>query len=357
MYKVLHIGPDATLQGGISSVIATYQANAEAFTKNGFALSFFSTYPFKGKKGFIKTIASTPAFLQAVQNSDLLHFHVASRGSFFRKLFYFITGKIFQKKTLFHLHGAAFFEFMDNSSAPIQKMIDIFLKNADSVVTVSNEFKRELSSRIKLEKEIVVIPNSSPEFEAPLSLPIKPKACPENYILFAGRLAEDKGLGELIEAISILKKSGNSIKLVIAGNGEIAVWEALARKHNVFELIQFEGWVSGKEKIELYLGCTLFCLPSHVESFGISALEAMLAKKPLVCTNIGGFLDLLIDGENGFSVNPKSPHSLAKHIKTLILDPELAAQMGNNGFDRAMKNFTTKIAMHKTIACYENLVK
>lgn len=357
MYKVLHIGPDPTLPGGIASVIATFQDNAETFTENGFTLSFFSTYPFKGKKSFIRIITSAPAFLRAINNSDLLHFHVASKGSFFRKFFYFMTGKIFNKKTLFHLHGAAFFEFMDNSSASIQKMIDTFLKSADSVATVSNEFKRELSSRIKLEKEIVVIPNSSAEFEALSSLPIKPKACRENYILFAGRLTEDKGLGELIEAISILKKSGSPIKLVIAGNGEIAVWEALARKHNVFELIQFEGWVSGKEKIELYLGCTLFCLPSHVESFGISALEAMLAKKPLVCTNIGGFLDLLIDGENGFSVNPKSPHNLAKHIKILISAPELAAQMGNNGFDRAMTNFTTQIAMAKTIACYENLVK
>ena len=144
--------------------------------------------------------------------------------------------------------------------------------------------------------------------------------------------------------------------MIIAGDGDIENWKNLAIDHNISELVEFRGWINGNEKIYLYLGCTIFCLPSHFESFGISALEAMHARKPLICTNLGGFTDLITHGENGFLVPPKSPYELAKCIKILIQDPDLALKMGECGFKKATKYFTTEKNMKKTIECYNRVL-
>lgn len=355
MYKVLHVGPSRNLKGGISSVIETYHSEKQFFEKRGIELSFFGTPLFQNKKNFLVFLTMLPHFISLARAHDLLHFHVASNGSFIRKFVLFLIGKMLGKKILFHLHGGAFFEYMDNSGCLVKKLIVFFTKNSDGIAVVSTEFKREFEGRLKAGEGVYIIPNSSPEFEN-INLVGEQSGGGNRYVLFCGRLSHDKGLEDLIIAVSILKESKASIDLVVAGNGPIKYWQEMSRKYNVEDRVHFAGWVSGDEKIKLYLASTIFCLPSHVESFGISALEAMFSRKPLVCTRLGGFLDLVTHMENGLLVSPNSPSEIAECIRMLASNKELAAEMGQSGFNKAVTLFTKKVAMERTMSIYNSIL-
>ena len=355
MFKILQVGPSKDLQGGVASVIKTYSDNFEIFKDEGYVISFFYTYPFKGWREYVRFIVSIFNFMGCAWKYDVLHFHVASKGSFYRKFTLFLISKLMRKKIVFHLHGAAFFEYMDSASFVIHRAIIYFLKHSDMIMTVSSEFKRQLELRLGGRTSVEVVGNSSPEFED-IVFDQSVMGCGK-YILFCGRLTADKGLEELLSAVSILKRSNRPVDLVVAGNGNLEFWRKIAKTHDIEDKVHFAGWVNGREKISLYLKSVVFCLPSHVESFGISALEAMLSKKPLVCTRLGGFLDLVTHGENGFLVTPGSAEELAECIHRLTSDQQLAESMGQAGFNKAISCFTTKAAMDKTISMYDKITK
>lgn len=352
----MHVGPSSKLKGGIASVIGTYENNKKLFLSKGMRLTFFETNAFGEAKGYlIFFMLQVPLFLIRVFSVDIIHYHVASNGSFFRKFILFSFGKVFNKTAVLHLHGGGFFDFFESSSLLVRFAVDRFINGCDTVVVVSSEFERKIKHILSADIPVVVVPNSSEEFEAASRLE-DCGAC-KDYILFAGSLAHHKGLEVLIKALGLLKKRGLFVRLLVVGPGDVDKWIKVCERYDVSELVEFKGWVTGLDKIKIYKEAALFCLPSYVESFGISALEAMLSKKPLVCTRLGGFLDLVTHGENGFLVAPGSADELAECIHRLTSDQQLAESMGQAGFNKAISCFTTKSAMGKTISMYKKITK
>lgn len=351
MLKVLHVGPSLSLKGGIVKVIKNLVMEKDYFLGHGYSQSIYETSPARGMFGYISFLLQSPRFIKAAYNKDLIHFHVASNGSFYRKIILFLISLMLCKKTIIHLHGGGFFDFFDNSNKYIKKLIFIFFHKCTSIVVVSDYSAKQLKKRMNVGSKIFLVPNSSPDFENISLTECRPKN--SSTILFCGTLVAYKGLDDLLQALKLLKERGVTSTLIVAGPGDIEPWFKRAQDLGVEDIVSFCGWIDGDKKINLYKDSSIFCLPSHYESFGISALEAMHCSKAVVCTNVGGLPDLVEHQHNGLICAPGDIPALAENLTNLLTNKELSDQLGIHGKIKAQKQFSTEYGLEQLALTYK----
>jgi glycosyltransferase involved in cell wall biosynthesis len=148
------------------------------------------------------------------------------------------------------------------------------------------------------------------------------------FALVAGRLDPWKRVD-----LAIAAAAAGKFRLVIAGDGaDRTRLEALAAKGGAD--VRFAGRVSDDELLGLYATCGAVIFPPADEDYGYIALEAFLSRKPVVtCTDSGGPLEFVVDGENGRVVAPDGA-ALAAAVTDLLANPEKSREFGERGFER-----------------------
>ncbi len=150
----------------------------------------------------------------------------------------------------------------------------------------------------------------------------------ELNILYLASLSYRKGIFTLLEAFERVVSSIPSCKLTIAGTGEeLDLVKEKIQQMSCSSQIILLGNVPRKSVLEVMSQCTVYCLPSYGEPFGISALEAMSCGKPVVATDAGG-LAYLIDEQGGRKVPPKDETKLAEALIEILNSPQLQQEMG-----------------------------
>ena len=155
-----------------------------------------------------------------------------------------------------------------------------------------------------------------------------------DYVLSVGRLEQNKRVELVVRALALTDRS---VRLVIAGHGgERSRLEALASKLAVADRIVFAGIIDDRQLVDLYAGALAVVFPPLDEDYGYVTLEAMLSAKPVVtCTDSGGPLEFVLDGETGCVTAP-DPLEVARALERLAAQPGEAARMGRAGRDRAL---------------------
>lgn len=352
MLKVLHVGPSDKLKGGISSVLRNFKKSESEFLSKGVKQEFFYTTSKRSLLGVLAFVLDVFCFLLKVRGGRVVHFHIASKGSFYRKFVLFLVAILVRRKVVIQIHGGGFVDFYKHSQVPTKKCIDFMLTKADLLLTVSSKYAMELSENIPSVKKIGTVFNSSPEFEG---LACEKVITESQDILFCGALTHHKGLGDLICAINLVNKKIPSVVLRIAGGGPQEEWKQLARDYGVEQNVEFLGWIEGAQKIKEYQRATVFCLPSHYESFGIAALEAMHLSKAIVATTTGGLPDLVENEIDGLLSAPGDVEQLALNLIRVLTDGALALRLGCNAQKKAKRLFTTKAAADELIKSYKFL--
>lgn len=156
--------------------------------------------------------------------------------------------------------------------------------------------------------------------QAPLHLPQGVQ--PEKYLLFLGRLHERKGVDLLLRAAAKVSDSLGDVSLVIAGDGgERAALEELARQLGLAGRTHFVGRVVGEQKIGLLQHCLAAVMPSRYwEAFGLVALEAYAAGRPVVATRLPGLGDVVRHERTGLLVEPENVEQLATALERIVTD-------------------------------------
>lgn len=194
-----------------------------------------------------------------------------------------------------------------------------------------------------------------------VTVPIVPPAArPEpGLILSVGRLIPRKGMHHLVRAMALLPRRANA-HLVIVGDGpERPQLTALIQELGLAEQITLAGRVSDQERDALYARCVLFVLPAVVdesgdtEMLGMVLLEAMGYGRPVIASQVGGVTDIVRDGESGLLVPAGDPEALAQAMSRLLLEPTLAATLGQAGLAFAQDNFSWDSVVAKTLALYQ----
>lgn len=187
-----------------------------------------------------------------------------------------------------------------------------------------------------------------PEYDLPVSgdRPI---------VLFAGRLIYYKGLKYLIDAMADVDAD-----LLIAGKGELREsLERRARERDVEDDVSFLGFVSEEKLHYCYDRADVFVLPSIApsEGFGIVQLEAMAYGTPVVNTDLpSGVPWASLDGETGLTVPPEDAGALADALATLVGDPQLREEFGDNARRRVEETFTLDRMVARTREVYDEVL-
>lgn len=165
----------------------------------------------------------------------------------------------------------------------------------------------------------------------------------EDYVLYFGRLAEEKGLLELIEA---MKKLPN-IKLKIAGTGPL---EKIIKSESN---IEFVGFKTGDELIELISKAKFAIYPSvWYENCPLSILESESYGTPVITANYGGMKELVENNETGILINEIKPETLKENIEKLYNDDNKIRYMSKNCIDKRKKMITLQQYTNKLEKLY-----
>jgi len=172
-----------------------------------------------------------------------------------------------------------------------------------------------------------------------------------NLILFVGRIDPLKGIDTLLKAIAILQAESpdwqSLLCLVIIGgqvednpesmSSEMRNLHALRERLGIQETVTFLGAQNQEILPYYYSAADIVVMPSHYESFGMVALEAMASGTPVIASNVGGLRYTVSDNESGFLVPPRSPETVADRIRVLLNRPHLRRQMGERGVEIARR--------------------
>jgi glycosyltransferase involved in cell wall biosynthesis len=152
----------------------------------------------------------------------------------------------------------------------------------------------------------------------------------ENFIFCPGRIDAIKRQTLLIEA---LKYCSTPIKIIFAGGSElneINNIKSILSRDNTSDSVEFRGFITNEEKIDLYSRCLAVYFGPYQEDYGYITIEAFLSEKPVIThTDSGGPLEF-VNESNGFVINPK-PKEIAQIIDKLFNNKELAKNLGQKG--------------------------
>lgn len=157
-------------------------------------------------------------------------------------------------------------------------------------------------------------------------------------ILYVGRLAPIKGLETLLDAVARLARHGRPARLVVVGgeadeqrDGHEAGLRQRIAALGISDLVAFVGAQPQETLRTHYVAADVTVLPSHYESFGMVALEAMACASPVVASRVGGLTATLRDGVTGFLVPEGDVRALAGRLDALLADPDLRWRLGREG--------------------------
>lgn len=347
--NVLFIGPHYNQRGGIASVLNVYSKSIPHF-------NFIPTYNKKNTVyNFFYFVVAVFKFLGKMignRNIKIVHLHAASHGSFLRKSILVIIARIFGKKTVLHIHSGGFKMFYNESK--LQFIIRYILNITDELVCLSDEWKDYFDSITKKNKSIVV--------NNPVVLPLTLINKPVEYnkpvsVLFLNHIKTDKGLFDLVDFFKENKVwLKNSFKLNIAGAGELEKLEKMIDENELHEMIEYKGWVSGKEKDDLIQQNDVFILTSYYEGLPMSILESMALGKPIIATNVGGIPRIVKPHENGWLVKPGNLNELAVVFKEIKACPAILENYGKKSL-QIVQDYSPEKVNDKLNEVYDSLLK
>ncbi len=174
---------------------------------------------------------------------------------------------------------------------------------------------------------------------------------------FVGRLVEEKGILELMEAARAVLRRFPAVKFLLVGPHDPEKHDALdpeiAARLGLGEAFVFAGMRN--DMPVMYALMDVFALPSHREGFPRSPMEAAAMGVPSVVTDIRGCREAVVDGESGLFVPVRDAAALAEAIGSLLGDPDRARALGQGGRRLALERFDEQRVFAHVIEAYERL--
>lgn len=343
--KVLMIGPDRSVHGGISGVVNNYY---DAGLDRMVDLCYIGTM-IEGSKvtKLLQAVKAYIRFLVKLPQYDIVHVNMASDSSYYRKSVFIRTAKRCRKKIVIHQHGGNFPEFYEkNLSDRGRRRAVKTLSMGDALLVLGTAYRKFFETIIDRDR-ITVLPNAIP----------MPERITKQYgshkILFMGRMCRAKGVGELLTAMPGLRRKYPDVRLYLAG-----IWEDMELKTQVSALggcVEDLGWIGGADKQRYLRECDIFVLPSYFEGQPVSVLEAMANACGIVASKTGDIPDMIAEGETGLLIPPQDAKALEESLLSLLAQPELCRTLGENARRKAGAEFSIDNNIKQLLAVYESI--
>ena len=342
------VGPSRKVNGGMTTVVNNY---FKSDLKNKIDLKYISTtidvnILIKLLYNFISYIKIIICLI--ISKVDIVHIHMASRGSFYRKSIIVKLSKLFNKKVIIHLHGAEFEAFYESeSNDKAKKYIRSIFEQADKVIVLSSKWREILDKWFQCNIEIL----NNAIFLNPENI----YNTNSNNIVMLGRLEERKGTYDLLNVVKPITNQFNNIKFLLAGDGDLQKLKLKIKSLGIEEDVNVLGWINEKERDEILRNSLIYVLPSYNEGMPMSVLEAMSYGVPTISTTVGGIPDIIDSNVNGYLINPGNVKDLEEKIKLLINNKDLREKISINGYIKIRDKFNMEKQVQKLLIMYKEL--
>jgi D-inositol-3-phosphate glycosyltransferase len=250
------------------------------------------------------------------------------------------------------------------------------MRQADAIVAATPLEKAQMSWLYGAEPaKITVIPcgvdleqfHPIPRAEAKACLGLPQR---QRMILFVGRIEALKGIDTLLRAIALLvarrPEWQSQLSVIILGgnphlpveqlDAEMARLHALRAELGISDVVTFRG-ASAQETLPAYYSAAeMVIVPSHYESFGMVALEAMACGTPVIATKVGGLAYTVQDGVTGFHIPCRDYEALAERMERILSDRALQEQLGRQAAEWAGQYSWSRIA-EQILCAYRQVLR
>lgn len=329
MKQIVMIGPSPTARGGMASAIDTlikegYQSDDKCV--------FIPTHVDGSMlmKAWTASVALARFLWLLVRGRvRLLHAHVASGISFWRKSLFIALAHLFSCPVVFHLHGGEFQTFLSRQETrPWRRFPNWIIGRSACIFALTSAVADWLGTRYA-GAHIEVFPNP-----VAFLATTRTDGNASKEILFLGRIDEKKGIFDLLRALALLRKSIPDAHLTVGGVGDLDSAKALARELAVDDAVRFAGWVDEATRAVLLARAAILVLPSHYEQMPMSILEAMAAGVPVIATRVGAVPEMLADGSCGVLVSPGRIDELSAAMANTLNDRSSAGKRAIRAMER-----------------------
>lgn len=289
---------------------------------------------------------------------DIIHAHGSISGTL-------ILPFVKSNKYVFTIHNRT--PWMLKSSLSIRqafqkvayKVLDYnIINHADYLIAVSDNIKKEIINRFNIDhKKIKVISNGvDNEYFKPEILNSKniidKYGIKKNFILFVGRLVEEKGVHFILKAMV-----GTKLHLVIVGDGPLFSYlKNLSVILGIDRQVHFTSSVLRTDVAKFFAEAQFFVLPSIAEGLPLTGLEAMASGLPIIASHNSGMEDIIKQGNNGIIVDPENTLQFRKRLIMLSEDDALRKKMGKNSRKIVEEKYSWGHMAKKIFDLYENMM-
>lgn len=322
------------------------------FNENLFYHEFnVNDYPLFEYQPYESVLASKIVDVAVYEQLDILHVHYAiPHASVAYTAQQILKSKKINLPYVTTLHGTDI--TLVGRDPAFEPVIRFSLNHSNAITSVSESLKKDTLSTFKIDNKITVIPNfiNIKEYDTPREHCVARKYAPhgEKILVHISNFRKVKRVEDVIGIFEKVRKQMPS-KLILVGDGpEKSNIEQLCRQLNLGHDVIHMGKVADPK--EILSVADLFLLPSETESFGLSALEALAMKVPVISTNSGGLPEVNINGKTGFLSNVGDVEEMAANCLKLLNDEAIMESFSQNAFEQAKK-----FDLEKVLPLYEKL--
>jgi len=293
-------------------------------------------------------------FFKAFKRADIVHVHAIDLFGSISAL----LAKFMRKPVVITVHRA---DVLPSDSLIFRLLRTIVLRSVDRVIAVSNATRNLALSCGAPNNKVVVVYNAVDES---IFHPRSKTLCrlklniPQNskVILSVGNLIPRKGFSYLIRAFPIiLTKIPNAILIIIGDGPQRDELIRIVKNLKLEDKVIFTGRITTDDLCSYYGAADVFVLPSLHEGHAVVLLEAMSSGLPVVATNIGGNLETVSDGKNGYLVEPKNVDQLADAVVKILSNEKRTHEYGNASLRIYKEKFSEEKQIRKIFEIYSTV--
>jgi glycosyltransferase involved in cell wall biosynthesis len=244
---------------------------------------------------------------------------------------------------------------------------EFLMKRAKRVVVLDDTVRSKILDGWKMEPERVVSIPFGIDTDK-FNPGVEPGDVREKYglegkvsILYAANLIPRKGAEYLLKAAHILvnQMGYNQLQFLLAGQpldrNYARRLSRLVEEYNLVERVRFLGFIPLEELTRLRVACDIFVDPTLEDNPNMATAEAIACGRPIVGTRTGGMAVLVVDGWNGFLVEPGDEGGLADRLRHLIDHPEERRRMGENSRQHALEALDWRKVAKRYLEVYQEV--
>ena len=316
MTKVLMVGSAEKSGGGVASVIRLMKTMLfwKKYHCGWLGTQIQSNYVVKlwyALKAYIKALFT-------IWGYDIVHFHtVPDRICLIIQMPVLLLALLGRKKIIMHVHMGNQLEDHTHN-----KLFLWCLNHADCVALLAKKWQdlfKELFPMVKTKTCVI--------YNACAPTPVVDYSIKEKSIIFAAFLNDNKHPDLLLKAWKMLKDEFPDWHVTIMGNGEVERFRAMSYEMGLGDSVTFTGYVTGKQKEDIWNKASIYCMCSRNEGFPMVVLEAWTRGIAVVTTPVGGLPDVIEEGKNCLTFPFDDVEALVKQLRRLMESAELRRNM------------------------------